>query len=145
MKTKFLLCILSMVLLGGCRAGLNVQRASLRSGADVGVTTYLDEINIEKVPERKTVILQVATDIERFLKDGNVSDLPLVEIKAQLYKIVPLQYHQYVDQVLAAVSGLRVPTEKVGKDNIRRMVAVCQGLITAVNEYDDSDHPTETE
>ena len=134
--------LLSVILLSGCKEpSMNSQRAGFRSGADVAVTVALDNVPDDKYQAMKDEVHLVAVDIKRFLGDGQISDLPLNQIKQQLYKIVPVQYHTYVDQVIGVVSGVHVNTDKIGEDNLKRMKAACDGIIRGCDEYFAEDRP----
>jgi len=43
--------------------------------------------------------------------------------------------------LVAQISSLNVPVEMIGTANIKRMRAMCQGIIEGCNEYDINDRP----
>jgi len=137
------LIILTLVFIVGCTPTMNRQKASLRAGADITVTVILDKRPAATIEGDKVVILTVVNQLRDLINDGDATNITLGIIREQLINIIPAEYQLVANQVLAAISGIRVESTAIGFDNIKRINAVLDGIVTAVGSYEVEDRGPE--
>jgi len=141
--------LISSVLMIGCEApnlgGLNVQGSAINGGGQVTVAAILDNRPISDVPKDIAQIKEIVKEIRKFLETGKVSDLTMGEFKNAIDKLIPVQYRPYFNGILAAVSNITVPTDKIGPDNLYRIKEALDGIDYRVNRYNIDYHPPMTE
>lgn len=146
MKMRHTCMALSLLVLVGCNMptykSVNAQRSAIRGGGDIAATLSLDAVNTGEQAEaiaKKTE--QICIAIDKFLGDGKVADLTIPEITGELRKLIPADYQFLFDMLIAQISGQTVPVQKIGANNIKRMKALCEGVIIGCNRYSVADRP----
>jgi len=148
---RVLFVVAVFVLLVGCEmpdvnvTGLNVQRSAIHGSGQVGVAAILDNRPTVEVPNDIKAIKETVKEIRKFLETGNVADLTMGEFRKALDKLIPEKYQPYFNAILAAVSNIHVDTQKVGKDNLKRIKAALNGIEYRADNYDLEDHPPMTD
>jgi len=149
MKMQFLVATLLCLFSVGCimpsYKSLNAQRSAIRGGGDIGVTVALDSVDTGTQAEDialKTKDITIAVD--KFLQDGKIADLTIPEITGELRKLIPADYQFIFDMLIAQISGITVPTEKIGVNNVKRLRSLCAGIILGCVEYKASDRVAPT-
>jgi len=130
----------------GCQppdAGLNTQRAGLHGAGQVSAAFMFDNRPKTEVPEDIKKTVEIVKEIRKFLQTGHVADLTMGELRAELDKLIPPKYTAYFNAILAAVSNINVPTDKIGPDNLKRINEVLDGIQMRAEKYDINDHPPE--
>lgn len=123
---------------------LNVERCSLRSVGDMGVTGTLDVAADTVASVEKEKVKEVAESVRLFLRTGKVADLDIATLQTALDKIVPVEYRWVVDALIAAIRDKTVPVGGIGADNVKRLDAICVGILAGCDSYDMSDRPKVT-
>lgn len=144
---KYWLVVLFSVIFIGCQdyKSLNIQRAALRGSADISTTISLDHVSLDSVDTVTSDINKITDGIINFLQSGKVGDLTTLELKEQLYKIVPVKYKSYAEIIISQIGPLETPISKIGDNNVRRMIAFCLGIKTACDSYSKDDRPVSEE
>jgi len=141
-----LVVLASMFLVTGCEPpGMNPQRAALRGSGDISINTTLDLVPAEQAPAIQEKTKEIAEAMRLFLKTGKVADLTIPEVTEALEKIIPERYRFLLEIALAQIEGVTLPVDVIGINNVRRIDALCVGLITGCNEYDMNDRPPPNE
>ena len=148
MRTTILVTMVAAMLLSvGCvmpsYKSLNAQRSAIRGTGDLGVSLSLDAVSTGDKAEliaKKTKDISIA--VKAFLQTGKVSDLTIPEITGELRKLIPPDYVFLYDLLIAQIQGVTVPVEKIGANNVKRLIAICDGLITGCEQYNKADRPT---
>jgi hypothetical protein len=140
MKMKHVCIALSLLLLVGCTMpsykSLNAQRAAIRSAGDVSVTLSLDTIGTaEQVADVSKKTKEICVAIESILGDGKISSMPIADVTANLRAKIPADYQFLYDMLISQVDNLSVPTAVLGGQNVKRMLALCDGIITGCDKY----------
>lgn len=123
-----------VLLLAACAApSLNMQRSLLRGSGDVAATAYLDH-NDDVAPR---TLVQVAVGVQAFLESGDVSELPLDELKARLAQLIPIRYRAWGEQLLGVIDTQSVDVRgTVGVLNARRLEAFVIGFLRGAEAYE---------
>jgi hypothetical protein len=139
---RLIMLVACMALLVGCTPmSMNVQRASIRSGGDVGVTVALDAVAIESVDDVKAKVEDTAKAVLKFLEDGQVADLTQSAARRELEKLIPLNLRPYFDAVMSILSTKDVDISKLGADNVKRLKAGAAGVLSGCAQYANEDRP----
>lgn len=136
-----LLCFMLMawVMLSGCRPpGLNVERSALRGGGDLGVTAILDAQPIGKVDTVSTEIREGVAAARKLFDEGT---LTLGAFREKIIALFPSDMQRIAATILSAIEGTRVPTEKLGPANKKRILAALNGADAGLNAYSKEDRP----
>lgn len=141
-----LVVMLSGIFTAGC-ISMNQQRSILRSAADNTVTAALDKKDSESEAESfQAGIKLVATQVKSFLESNNVLDLTKDELTSKLTAIVPTEYSSYLNDLIGAVSPWQLNLGgAIGENNVKRLVAVCDGAINGAEKYSLDDRNKTTE
>jgi hypothetical protein len=146
MRTQMLvaamLCLFSVGCIAPSYKSLNIQRSAIRGAADASVTVSLDctDTADQAVAIAKTTA-QITAAVDKFLSDGKVGDLTIPEITGKLRELIPPDYQFIFDMLIAQVSGQTVPVGKIGANNIKRLQAVCSGILEGCASYKAEDRP----
>lgn len=139
---KVLLMAFTAMLLVGCKAGsMNVQRSGLRGAGDTGVTIWLDDIDVDKVPQRQQEIIGTCSSLIDFLAEGELSDVTNTVLMDKLVARVPDEYKWIPSEVFSLAGVMEVDTSAIGERNIRRLVSALNGMINGAKQYKISDRP----
>lgn len=141
-----ILVMFSMLLCSGCFEGkngidyslsMNQQRSLIRAGADNAVTAVFDYIDSQDDVSAYTIVLEgITKEIQTFISTGDVSALTMGQIKVKLIELVPKNYRILSDQLLLSISFTEVNVEDyVGTNNIKRLLAVCNGILEGIAHY----------
>ena len=134
--------LFAMFLLTGCIApSMNLQRATLRAAGDASITAIVDNRSDDKVDPTLAKAKDIGEGILKFLEDGKVADLTQTQLKDGVLKIVPAQYRNWADQLLAVVSVREVNVDKIGADNVSLLKAFVKGTLTGTSEYRKDHRP----
>lgn len=116
---------------------LNQERSILRAASDNGLTLYLDQVDpAAKADEYRARAHGIALQVLAFVQNGNAAELTQGELRAQLVKLVPDEYRTLFDQLIGAVSPLHMDVGgKIGPNNVKRLEAVCLGVIEGSTHY----------
>jgi hypothetical protein len=132
-----------LLLAMGCSPkSLNLQRSALRAAGDLAATEYLDLRDEKDVPSVKEDILEITGKLDRFSHDGSIKDLTKGKIAEELSELIPEDYRDFTDLILDFID-VDVETDKIGKNNLKRIRAALFGIIAGTNEYDVEDRPVE--
>jgi len=131
--------ILVCVAMSGCRATMNVQRATLRSSGDVGVTVYLDRCSVDTVTGKIEKVKEAVDKLLSFIEDGSVANLIPSQLRLKLMEQLPIEYALLVDNLVAVVSMEHFDAGMIGAKNVKRMKAFLGGLLTGLDSYDVAD------
>jgi hypothetical protein len=116
---------------------MNQERSILRAASDNGLTLYLDKVDpATKAEEYRARAHGIALQVLAFLQNGNAVELTQGELRTQLVKLVPTEYQTFLDQLIGAVSPLHLDVNgHVGPNNVKRLEAVCLGVIRGSTHY----------
>jgi hypothetical protein len=137
---SFLVVMAAMaVAFGGCQIkppappSLNMQKALLNSGGQVATVACLQNSSdpAKRIQETKNI----TAAIRKLVNTGEVSDWTIDQLRMELDKIVPADYQIYVNQIMACLYGLTLPTDKIGPDNIARINEVLDGIDYRCDRY----------
>jgi len=108
---------------------MNKRMAYANSGATLATAVALDQVPAEKFDKAKAEIVKVCTQLNKFLDDGMIADLP-VDIAKEALETFMLEngwqsYISLVDIVFAWVDTQHVDTGKIGINNI---IVIKEGL-----------------
>ena len=131
------IALLTLVLVAsGCKSvSMNVQRSSLRSSGDVGVTIYLDGCKAVTVEGKIAKIKEAVAKVEKFLEVGNAAALLPSQLRIELIQLVGPTYGILVDNLIAIISAEHLQLGKVGEKNVRRIKALLAGISCGLDEY----------
>jgi hypothetical protein len=146
MKKTIIVCLVAAFAMTGCimpnYKSLNAQRSAIRGTGDISVSLSLDSIENPATAESVAVDTKnITIAVDKFLQDGKVADLTIPEITGELRKIIPADYQFIYDLLIAQISTITVPTDVIGANNVKRMRALCAGIIVGCSEYDVADRP----
>jgi hypothetical protein len=108
----------------------------------MAVTVSLDMVSDANVVNVQKSVKDSALAVNKFLNTGNVGDLTTPELIAELRKLVPPSYQFIVDILLSQVSVIHVDVDKIGKNNVRRLLEVTNGMVAGCDLYKIEDRPT---
>jgi hypothetical protein len=101
---------------------MNMRAATVQSTAVVASKAVLDEIALEKYDITKQQIVEMATDLNKFLDDGKIGDLPVDKAKFAIDAYMTskgwTQYVPAVNSILDIIAEQTIPVAKLGADNI---------------------------
>jgi len=125
MKLKGLMALLALGCLIGCTSAdysQNMRVATVRATGGVATKAMLDEIPIDKYEKAKSLTVTVAQDLKLFCDNGKLADLPFDlaqnKIIAYMQKKGWEDFVPVVMGIMSIIETQRVPTEKLGADNI---------------------------
>jgi len=126
MRIKYgFVLMLGVMFLVGCQAtdySQNMRVATARAAGGVGAKALLDEIALDKYDATKKLTVTIAQDIKLFCDNGKLADLPFDIVQDKIVEYMKKKdwdaYIPLVTGILAVVEAQRVPTEKLGADNI---------------------------
>jgi len=123
------------VLATGCKGpSMNTQRSALRGTGDVVATVLLERVDAAEVPAKQALALKVIAEVEKALDAEGVPELTLEKLQALMDK-VPGEYRPVADAIMKVVRGVKLPTDKLGSNNIKRIRAALKGLTSGINGY----------
>ena len=126
-----------LLLVSGCGLSYsyNMQRASARSGGDMGMTAIMDVVD----PTSQQQIDQynvLVDEIIVLLESGKVGAMTQAEFQTQLNKVVPTQFSGYTASLVSLLSGLQIPVGSVLPEKaVLLMKDFCKGSKTALSSY----------
>jgi len=132
--------VMFIMVLTGC-ASMNVQKATLNGSAQVSAALFLDSRPIDKVDGDLKKSKEIVASVKKFIATGNIANLTVGALRQELNKIVPVPYVSYVDAIMSAVAGIKVPVNKIGPNNVERIISVIEGLEIEFKNYDKRHHP----
>lgn len=136
-----LLLLCMILIMAGCEYGsMNMQRSGLRSGADIGVTAYLDQRKEQDIPASKARVKDGLNKVKELVDSGVMS---LGALTNKLSEVFPDKMKGIASAVLNAIDGAHLPIDKIGEKNKDRIRAVLRGGYTALSEYRIQDRPNE--
>ena len=122
----------------GCAAvgySYNQQRATARSGGDMGMTAIVDQLDPTSKEQLESYALFL-DEILILLDSGKVGVMTQAQLTTELNKIVPLKYQVYTVSLTAILGGLNIPVNSVlPQKAIVLMKDFVNGSKTAVNQY----------
>lgn len=120
---------------------MNQQRSILRAGADNGLTLYLDKMESPADADaHRATVHGVAVEVLAFLQSGEVAEMTGGVVQSRLIDLVPVGHQQFLNQLLAAISGGHVDIDRqIGSENVKRLEAVCVGVIQGSTYYSLAD------
>ena len=141
---RWFMCWSVVLLLVGCNAqsvSMNQTKSVLRSAADNSLTAYIDTVEPEETAERrKERAKEIATELLNFLETGDVVHMTEGELANRLVEIIPEVLSQLTKQLLASVVSTDIDVEgHIGENNVKRLKAVCYGVLQGVTHYDMGD------
>ena len=141
-----MMCI-CLAMMGGCSwsnlsaSSMNLQRAGIRTAADMAVTVTLDAASDMEVEKRLIKTRAIAVSIETFLKTGDFNKTTMDEFVNLCRRVVPVDYQYIVDFLMRYTTDVSLPVDKLGEKNIRRLEEACAGMIVACDRYVLTDRP----
>ena len=141
---RWIMCLWMALIMVGCGSqsvSMNQTRSVLRSAADNSITAYVDSVEpAETAERRKERAGEIANEILQFLLTGDVVHMTEGELADRLVEIVPETLSQLIKQLLAAVVPTDIDVEgHIGENNVKRLKAVCYGVLQGVTSYDMED------
>jgi hypothetical protein len=99
----------------------NMKAATVQATVIVGTKALLDEVALDKYDSTKKLVVDISTDVAKFLDSGKIADLPLEQAKIAVSKfMIDRGWGQYVSMVMAAFDMIGSQTVPIplGPDNI---------------------------
>ena len=132
-KISLLLSGVACLVLVGCSGSsmlsMNKRMSYADSGANLAAAVALDQVPADKFDATKAEVIVVCGQVSKFLDDGQVGDLPLDKAKAKVEEFMIKKgwqaYIGLVEVAFAWIEAQKVPTEKIGANNI---LIIKQGL-----------------
>ena len=138
MKNVIGVCALfASVFVSGCAFSYsyNMQRASARSGGDMGMTAIMDLVD----PTSQAQIDQygiLVDEIIVLLGSNHIGTMTQAQLQTQLNKIVPEAYSGYSASLIAFLGGMNIPLDSVLPEKaVLLMKDFCNGSKRALSEY----------
>lgn len=137
---RYAMALALCVALVGCSSAdysKNMRAATAQASSTVAVKAVLDEVAADRYDVCKKQIIEVAQDLSKFLDDGKIGDLPLDAAKdaviAYMQKKGWSEYVPIVTGIFVWVEAQKVPTEKLGPDNIAIIKLGLDAVCTSAN------------
>ena len=135
-KIRIALALAAVMVVVGCKPpSMNLQRSGIRAGTDLAITAALDASSAGKVDARKAKVKEVCDQLEALLDGGTVPDMALGAFEDLLKRVVPADLGKLRLVVMGALYGVKVPTDKIGANNVKRVRAAVNQARIAVDAY----------
>lgn len=134
MKTVLGLC-LCLALVGCSSSGVlsqNKRMAYADSGATLATAVALDQVSTDKFDVTKAELVVVCQQLSKFLDDGLVADLPVDKARVAIVEFMTKKgwtaYIGLVDLAFSWIEAQRLPTDKIGANNILVIKSGLEGV-----------------
>ena len=115
-------------------SSVNLQIASLNSTGQVATCVVLDNTpyaNVDTtIAELNGCLNDAKTTVNGNVAFGNLAPL--------LATVIPSKYSAYMSQIELLVQGRTLPTDKIGVNNVKRILAFLNGALQETATYDKS-------
>lgn len=132
-----LFCFVAFLSAGCNEPGMNVKMASADAGCGVAIVGVLENVPPEKFEKTKLEIINIATELKGFVETGELSQLPLDEVKIKLENLMLKkgwsQYFYIVDTIIQYVKTQSVNVDKIGKNNVTLIKIGLEEIIRNTN------------
>jgi len=130
---SLLVCAVLCGALVGCSGSpalsMNKRMAYADSGATLATAVALDQVPAERFDTVKLELVAACSQLDRFLADGKVSDLPLDKAKAEVEKfLVAKGWAAYVGLVEVCFAWIDMQVVDVSKLGEQNVLVIRQGL-----------------
>ena len=107
----------------GCKTPSMNKSVGLTDGAvSVAVAVALDQVSAAKYADSKAEVIKVCTDLQTFLKTGDVADLPAAKVEEAMLKILADKgwgnYSSIVRSLFDYLEAVSLETGNPGKNNL---------------------------
>lgn len=124
MKTVLggLLCLALVGCSGSGALSQNKRMAYADSGATLATAVALDQVSVDKFDDTKAELIAICDQLKKFLDDGLIADLPVDKARQAIVDFMNKKgwtaYISLVDLAFSWVEAQKLPTDKIGANNI---------------------------